>query len=345
MRILYLDAPMLIEGFRALGHDVLHAGFHPGSDIVVTHPRDALGVYNEACASGFVPDCVFWCDSSNLPYFLGMENLPCPTAFYSIDTYCQHWHFGFSNAFDAVFAAQKDHVPFFPVDEMPVLWLPLFARTPDASYEGLERDIPVSFVGTRKHPNNPDREPFLRGFKQLQPLVIYTGAYDAVFARSRIVLNQTACSEVNFRCFEAMASGAALLMEQCGHGLSDLFTPGENILPLYPRNGYAVAAAIADNALRNPERLAAIARNGMEHVRGNHMAVHRAGTIASVMEGLIRRNAVIRRLIRIRQRRVLIGTAYAMLGLDLEGRLEAPYVEYCYSAASTSLSAAKLSAG
>ncbi|WP_368076627.1 glycosyltransferase [uncultured Desulfovibrio sp.] len=47
-----------------------------------------------------------------------------------------------------------------------------------------------------------------------------------------MTLNQKAFSEVNFRCFEAMACGAALLMEQCGNGLDELFTPDEDISPI-----------------------------------------------------------------------------------------------------------------
>ena len=335
MRILYLDSPMLVEGFKALGHEVISAGFHAGNDIMVKQTCDVLSVYNEVCAKGFVPECVFWCDSSNLPYFMGVENLPCPTAFYSIDTYCHHWHFGFSNAFDAVFVAQKDHLPLFPVDEIPVLWLPLFARESCQRLEKAERDIPISFVGTRKHANNPDRELFLREFRRLQPLMVYTGAYSEIFSRSQIVLNQTACHEVNFRCFEAMATGAALLMEYCRHGLEDLFTPGENILPLYPRNNHVAAAAVAGDALRKPEKLAAIAHSGKELVHKNHMAKHRAATIVSVLENLIRENAVRRRFVRMGQRRMLIGAAYAMLGLELEGRLDSSYVEYYYTAVSS----------
>jgi hypothetical protein len=45
------------------------------------------------------------------------------------------------------------------------------------------------------------------------------------------VLNQTAFSEINVRCFEAMACGAALLTERGCRGMQDLFVEGETILP------------------------------------------------------------------------------------------------------------------
>lgn len=336
MRILYLDSPVLLESFRAQGHDVVSAGFDPVCDIVVSCPRNARSLYDEASRRmGSAPDWVFWCDSSNLPYITGIENLPCPTAFYSIDTYCQLWHFGFANAFDVVFVAQKDHVPLFPTDSVRVQWLPLFARKTAKALPGDgERDIPVSFVGTRSHPNNPDREPFLRGFKHRQPLLVYSGEYEDIFARSKIVLNQTACNEVNFRCFEAMACGAALLMEYCEHGLRELFTPGENILPLYPRNNHAAAAAIAADALRHPEALEALAQRGKELVLHNHMAGHRAAEISAVMENLVTEKVWLKRASELGRRREFIAASYAMLGFDLTGQLDDVYADYFFNTAS-----------
>lgn len=335
MRILNLDAPMLVQGFKELGHEVFCAGHQQGMDLVVDRPKSALRLFSEVCARGFIPDVVFWCDGSNLPYFLRIEELPCPTAFYSIDTYCHHWHFGFANAFDAVFVAQKDHLELFPAEAALLRWMPLFARFAPELIAWEERDLPVSFVGTRKHANNPDREPFLRGFRRHAPLVLYTGEYCPVFSRSCIALNQTACSEVNFRCFEAMACGAALLMEHCLHGMDELFTPGENILPLYTRNNYLQAAAIAQNALADPERLRCIAENGREHVLANHMARHRAVAIVSLMEELLRENAAQKRLRELQQRKAFIASSYAMVGHDLMGRLTPAYSEYYLSVSSS----------
>lgn len=341
MRILNLDSPMLVPGFLELGHEVFCVGFQDDADIRVTSPRSALEVFTRVCATGFVPDCVFWCDSSNLPYLYGVEKLPCATAHYSIDTYCQHWHFSFAYAFDAVFVAQKDHVPLFPAHEIAVRWLPLFAREASAWGSEGERDIPVSFVGTRKHKNNPDREPFLRRFRALHPLFIHSGRFEEIFSRSRIALNQTACSEVNFRCFEAMACGAALLMEYCGHGLTELFTPGETILPLYRRNSWREAAAIAERALADPDRLAAVADAGRAHVLQNHMARHRAAQAVAVMEECIRGEAPQRRQRDLDRRGPFVAAAYAMLGHDLEGRLDAAYTDFYYSLSAAMLPGTK----
>lgn len=335
MRILNIDLTALVPAFTALGHEVLCVGANGDSDLVVTHPRNAVSVYKQVCAAGFVPDLVFWCDSSNLPYLPGIETLPCATAFYSIDTYCHVWHFSFANAFDVVFTAQKDHLELFPFRTVPTHWLPLFAPggEPVSGPEAFAvRDIPVAFVGTRVHPNNPDREPFLRNFKAAHPLFIYSGPYQDIFARSRIVLNQTACSELNFRCFEAMASGAGLLMEHCAHGMSELFHPGENILPLYRRNNWQEAASIAASALADPVRLAELAFAGQELVLRHHTAVNRARTVLDIMEPCIREQGFHERLATIKRRREFLAVAYAMLGQDLLGRLDQAYAEYYFNA-------------
>lgn len=331
MRILNIDSMRLVPAFREQGHEVLSVGYLKQCDIRVTSPRNALSLYAQICSSGFIPDCVFWCDASNLPYLPGIEELPCATVYYSIDTYCHMWHFGFANAFDAVFVAQKDHLPFFPKDNVLVRWLPLFAPALEESPAMGARDIPVSFVGTKKHPNNPDRKPFLDGFRRAHPLVVYAGEYRDIFSRSRIVLNQTACSEINYRCFEVLSCGAALLMEVCNHGLNELFTPGETILPLYARNNWAQAASTAAAALAAPELLAEIAASGRDLVARYHLARHRAKEIGAVFEELLRENAPERRLRQLDERRQLLSAAYAMIGVDLTGRLPEVYSKHYFA--------------
>jgi hypothetical protein len=143
-----------------------------------------------------------------------------------------------------------------------------------------DRDIPVSFVGTLDGPLNPGRAAFLRAFNARYPLSMTSGDFRPVYARSRIVLNQSAAGELNFRIFEAAAYGAAVLTEDVETGLRDLFSPGDNILPPYPRGDAAAAAAIAKACLNDPERLAAIAANGRRLVAARHSASARARTLA-----------------------------------------------------------------
>lgn len=317
MRILNLDAPFLVPAFRADGHSVVSVGIASHCDIVITHPVHAFHLYQKVCEQGFTPDAVFCCDSGNLPYFPAVESLPCPSAYYTIDTYYNPWHLGVAYAYDHIFVAQREHVPLFTSQNMPAEWLPLFARYLVAEDDPEQRDIPVAFVGTLNPKNIPDRKPFLDAFRRLHPLFVTSGDYVDIFARARIVLNQTAASEINFRCFEAMGCGAALLMEHSPHGLDALFTPGEHLLPLYTRGDARQAAAIAQAALQQPQTLAEIARHGQECVSGQHTAPHRAARVVDVLKTLVHNHAHSKRADELPMRQKHLASAYAMLFDDL----------------------------
>ena len=226
--------------------------------------------------------------------------------------------------------AQKDYLPLFADAGIKAAWLPLFCpQQPLPETDFLSRDIPVSFVGTLGHKNNPDREPFLKAFRARHPLVILSGDYTVIFNRSRIVLNQTAAAEVNFRCFEAMGCGAALLMETSPNGLDELFTPGEELLPTYPRNDARAAADIAAAALAKPEQLAEIAQAGRRAVSRRHTDTVRAASLAHILAGLCADQAHKPRLeVELERRAALVRAAYGMLSSELTGPQWTNYREF-----------------
>lgn len=320
MRILCLGGPMLAEAFRRSGHTVLTAGTGGELDAVIRHPVTTAHLLERLGAAGFAPDVLFYCDNGNLPLLLDPQRMPVPSVWYSIDTYCNPWHVPYACGFDLALAAQKDFVPLFAHEGIPVRWLPLFCPAPlDENAAAGERDIPVAFVGTLGHRNNPDRKPFVDAFRRRHPLVLRSGAYAPVFARSHIVLNQTAFSEVNFRCFEAAGCGAALLMETCGNGLEELFTPGEEILPTYPRGDAAAAARIAAQALAEPARLAEIARAGFAAVRARHSADIRAVALVELFASLLADRVHETRLsCNTERRETLVRGAFGVLASELD---------------------------
>jgi hypothetical protein len=317
MKILNLDAVNLASAFRSLGHDVISAGYQQSCDIHIDRPYNALAVYDHACSVGFVPDFAFLCDSGNMPYFHHVEELPCASAFYSIDTWCNHWHLPFANAFDIVFAAQKGYAEAIAECGVPVLRLPLFASSSIIPRADVPRDVPVSFVGNIGHKNNPDRELFLKKFKATHPLVVNSAPYAELYTRSHVVLNQSACFEVNQRCFEAMACGAALLTERGCLGMEDLFVEGETILPGYIRNDWRGAAAAAARALADPAVLARVARAGQALVLERHLDRHRAATVIAAAVACLEENRPAKRLNELLLRKYLISTAYVMVGTDI----------------------------
>ena len=324
MNILNLGASFLVGALRGLGHQVVAAGLSADCEIRIEHPISLARLREHLAGIGFVPDCALWADNGNLPFLLDVEQMPCPSLLYSIDTFCNPWHIPFSHAFDLVLAAQKGYADLFPrsaPSRAAPAWLPLFAPAELAgradALAGSGRDVPAAFVGTLRPRNIPQRIGFLERFRALHPLLIKEGAYLPVFARSCIVLNQTAAGEVNFRCFESMACGAALLTEASDQGLTDLFVPGTHILPTYRPGDAAQAAAIARDWLCRPADLIRVAEAGRDLVRARHTDRERAAHVAGLLEQAIAASIHVSRLCELDRRRKLLSTAYAILCAEL----------------------------
>jgi glycosyltransferase involved in cell wall biosynthesis len=143
----------------------------------------------------------------------------------------------------------------------------------------------VSFVGTLDPPLNPQRPRFLEEFQAYQQLYLDQGDYVPVFCRSQLVLNQSVVGELNFRLFQAMACGAAVLTEDVFNGLKSLFMPEEEVF-IYPQNNARAAARQAQQALADPVRLQAVARAGRRKTLKEHTATVRAKKILSLAQEL-----------------------------------------------------------
>ncbi len=287
MKILNINGLYFSHVFKSMGHEVLSLGTSRDCDILLAEFLSQKRLLETLKSRGFHPDLVLWCDTCQIPSVLGIEGLPSLTIGFSIDQYCNPWHVPYSAAFDCFLVAQKDYLPFFALQQIrrPVRWFPLFCDPEKDRDTGLERDIPISFVGTLEGRFNKDRKPFLQSFKRLAPLFMYTGDYVPIFNRSMVVLNQSAVGECNFRIFQAMACGALVLTEDTGNGLRELFEPDTELL-LYPRNDPSAAATVARNALVDPHSLqTAIA--GREKVLSKHTTAHRAREIISLAERML----------------------------------------------------------
>ncbi|QGY41333.1 glycosyltransferase [Pseudodesulfovibrio cashew] len=318
MRILNLDGHYFVNAFRKLGHEVLWLGPFSGCDLQLTHTLSLSDLLNVLAQRDFRPELIVWADICRPPSVLGFENLPAITIGYSIDQYCNPWHTPFSAAFDVMMLAQKDYLPGFREANIgnDLQWQPLFCNPLKDKDLGLERDIPASFVGTVTGSINRERKIFLDHFKRVYPLFVTQGNYVPVYNRSRIVLNQSAAGELNFRIFEAMACGAAMLTEDTSNGLREMFIEGEDIL-LYPRGNPAAAAEIARTALADPERLARIAAQGRRKVLSTHSSTVRARHILNCAKDVAASGPTWRRRHPETARKTL-GNAYLMLALDTE---------------------------
>ncbi|SMP80812.1 Glycosyl transferases group 1 [Desulfonatronum zhilinae] len=296
MRILSVGGTDFVPAWRNMGHHVLTMGKGAGHDVTLEHLIGPRELWEILSARDFRPELTVWVDRCRPLEVFGLERLPGVVVGYSIDQYCNPWHVPYSWAFDLFLVAQKDYLKLFwdPRAWRECRWFPLYCRLDVDRDPGVERDIPVSFVGTLNPPLNPNRGPFLRRFRQTCPTIVQQGAYAPIFGRSRIVINQSVVGELNFRLFQAAACGAAVLTEDVENGLRDAFVPGEEIL-IYPSNDASAAACIAHEALADPERLGEIARRGKRRVQRDHSATIRAREIIQLVEELLASGAGTRR--------------------------------------------------
>lgn len=288
MKILTIGNDYFSVVFREMGHDVLVL---PGWRRL-KKPIFPSELTTLLKSKDFHPDVVLWCDDSDMPNVFGWETLDAVTIGFSIDLYCNPWHVPYSTVFDHFFVAQKDFIPIAKKNSLlrVMEWFPLFCRRSDTEDLGLNRDIPVSFVGTVEHQNNPDRKLFFDGLCKKIPIYVTQGPYKTIFGRSQIVVNQSAVGEINFRTFEACACGAAVLTEDVGHGLHELFSIGKEII-VYPRGNYDEAARIAKCYLESQDVLQEIAKYGRKRVIYDHTVELRTGHVVRTAAEMIQNNA------------------------------------------------------
>lgn len=288
MRILNIESPYFVPHFRKLGHEVLSIGSVSSCDVVLTAPLQAKDLFDLLTMRQFWPDLALWADGCRPPSVLGLELLPCVTVGFSIDQYCNPWHVPWSSCFDHFLVAQKDYLPLFVLPHLSrrAEWFPLYFDPLDPFGESLERDIPVGFVGTLTGSINRNRKEFLDAFRAHVPLVAVSGAYRPVYGRCRIVLNQSAAGEVNYRIFEGAGCGAVMVTEQISNGLGELFVIGDEVVT-YERGNVLDAVRKCQELLRNPDRLKRIAEAGRRRVMRDHTAAGRSKRILEVAQDLI----------------------------------------------------------
>lgn len=285
MNILLLGYPALTSAFQELGHDVLTCTTDQAGDVwVPTFPVPIEHVL-QALPSGWSPDFVFLMDESTEPMYLGLERLEVPTAWYTLDAHLHlHWHKAYAAVFDFVFVAQRDYVASyeFDPDRQTVRWLPLFCQPARDRHARLDKLYEVSFVGMLNDRWKPARSALLKALSERLPLYIGSGEYVTVFNRSKIVLNECAANDVNFRVFEALSCGTLLLTERVGNGFEELFRDREHLV-MYDRHDLDQIVELAEFYLAHDEERERIAQAGRALVLERHTALHRALTIDHVV--------------------------------------------------------------
>lgn len=311
--------PYFTKELTALGHAVYSIGEAKNCNLELTSIMTAKQAVKICTSQGFVPDVFLYADDSCLPHLFGVEELPVPCIFYSIDTYCHGWHGAYSHAFDYVLYAQGEESENFSDEAEHFPLFAMYFAKEESKEEWLKnRDIPIAFVGSLNNRNNPERNTFYTLFKAFEPIFITTGNFIPVFLRSKIILNQSAVGELNFRTFEAMAQGCACLADNVPtkkNHIKEIFQFGVNSLPAYPRGNVAKAVDFSRYWLSKEKEndLYEIAMQGRYLVQEKHSARARTLRLIELFQMLLEKQVVQKRLKTIDERKAIIARAFSYL--------------------------------
>ena len=276
--ITWIGNPFFAESLKRPGINLHYADCPAG-----TH----MG-WDEVLAIGGTPDLLVVADKSLPPFILGMENFPCLTALYVIDSHIHSWFPYYAQAFDFCLVSLKDHLPRFRDERLPderIFWFPPYYKGEPSSPEvaaAHEKLWDILFVGTLNPLVNPERIEWMERFRALEPRLHTTsGDYKALNPQARLILNHSIAGDLNFRVFETLGTGAPLLSPRLAHGLEDLFSDGEDLF-LFDQEDVTGAAKRAGELLGQPEKMLEAAWSGYKKVNSKHLAMHRADRLLEI---------------------------------------------------------------
>lgn len=285
-KIFWLGNPFFVASLEHCGwKDVYHHNF---SDPAVFGWKDIVRL------AGFEPSVLVVGDKSIAPFVLGMENFPCLTVFYAVDTHIHSWEPYYAQGFDACLVSLRDDMAAFYghiLGEDRICWSPPYAKMLDLPQPGVEKIWDCAFIGSCNPETMPRRSSFLHNLAAKIPgLEVHHGNYRSDFPKTKVVLNQSEHGDLNFRVFEAMGCGSALVTPKIGHGLDDLFTNGVHMLE-YESDNVGDAADKINYLLQNPHIRAQMEKEAAKAIDKGHREIHRAQTFTAKMQKLVSQGA------------------------------------------------------
>ena len=295
LKLLWIGSPFFAGDMKKCGWDLR---FHNFENTAVFHWQDLLEI-----ADG-PPDVLVVADKSRPPFVLGMEDFPCLTVFYCVDSHIHSYYPYYAQGFDLCLVSLKDHIPQFQKMILPderVVHAPPFAKGEDLPLDpelfkkpGLDallvslagREWDLLFVGTVDSENTPLRKEFMQALSGVLPnFEVTRGNYRELYPKTRIVLNHCELGDLNFRVFEALGCGGVLLTPKVGHGLDEMFEIDKDLF-VYEMNNWGSALNRVRELLGNPLACAAAAKSGFAKVNSRHRAIHRAEAFTSLLLNL-----------------------------------------------------------
>lgn len=238
--------------------------------------------------AGFEPDVLVVADKSMPPFLLGVENFPCLTVFYVVDSHLHSWYPYYAQAFDLCLISLKDHLPHFlgRLTKADLLWSPPYAQDAFRPQQPQPKIWDCLFVG-RVNQTTPKRQKFLEALgKELPGLHVVFGDFVKLFPQARVVLNYCEHGDLNFRVFEAMGLGSALVTPRIGNGQAELFREGEEMLCFDPEQPGEALDGI-QRLLKDPPLRQRLASNALVAIDRAHRASHRAKNFTAKIAELI----------------------------------------------------------
>lgn len=279
MKIALVDTLLgLQNALRGQGHEVLSLA--PGGGVF--HLPGLLAEHR------FTPDLVVQQEQlGQRTFFRGLDELPCPTVFWAIDTHLNlFWQRWYGLLFDAVLTP---HVSLFmalpPLLRPPGLGRFAWPGSARAFRPHGERGRSLSFCA-RIDAHRPVR---VWMTELLAPLGLHLEdglswpEMMALYDDSRTVPNESIANEVNFRLMEAASSGCLVLSPDVGEDQNALLEPGAECLV------YKDGLELFDFAVwagAKPDKAERMGKAAWRRIRAEHLPQHRATTLTGIGKDL-----------------------------------------------------------
>lgn len=241
----------------------------------------------------FTPDLLIHYETHNNFFYTGIEELPYPVIWRTIDNHLHGgWQPRYSSFYDLTLVAQKDFLNSFRENgNRSAEWLPLCAF-PQVHYDrNLERRIDVAFVGDMNPDLKPERVAFLTELQELLPydISLFSGLnqeeISELYNRSKIVINEVMAGDLNYRVFEAIADGALVLTPEIENGQPELLR--DSVVTYENRNAKDAAVQI-ETILQNWELYSTKASEAQTMIHRSHTIELRAKEILELYDSIVK---------------------------------------------------------
>lgn len=298
MRILLLNDTTLRTGLEKRGHEVRACGpearylMPDQSHFDFTFPSRTVIALEAVLArlEGWQPELIIHTEIHTNYFYRGIERAACPTVWRTIDNHIHGWQPRYAPTHDVVLVAQKDYLPEFQSHHPYAFWLPLNSFSQVHFDRGLERAVPVSFVGSLNPAMHPERARFFDALRQRVPVEVQAGLnheeLSRLYNRSKLVVNQCVHLDLNYRVFEAMGNGAMLITPRIQNGMLELFTEGKELVTFAPGD-VEEAARLVHYYLEHDEERQAIAEAGRRAIERAHTLEHRLDQILTLVKEVV----------------------------------------------------------